>query len=228
MLGVLANVAAVIVGSLIGILCKKGIPEKVSTVIMSGMGLCVAYIGIDGALEGSNTIVLVIAIALGALIGSLVDIDGALKKLGDWLTEKCKTSGGKFSNIGEGFVGSTLLFCVGAMMVVGSLEAGISGDNTTLYTKALIDMISSIVLSVTMGIGVMFSAVAVFILQGGIVLLAGVLQPLLSDVAIAEMTCAGSVIIMGLGFNMLGFTKIKVANLLPAIVIAPILTFLIK
>lgn len=227
MLGVLANVAAVMVGSLIGVLCKKGIPEKVSAVIMSGVGLCVVYIGIDGALEGSNTIVLVIAIALGALIGALLDIDGGLKKLGDWVSEKFKSTGGKFSNVGEGFVSGTLLFCVGAMTVVGSLDAGITGNNETLYIKALLDLISSMVLSVTMGIGVMFSAVAVFVLQGGIVLLAGVLQPLLSEVAIAEMTCAGSVIIMGLGFNMLGFAKIKVADLLPAIVLAPILVQLI-
>ncbi len=227
MLGVLVNVATVIVGSLIGLLCKKGLPEKLSAVIMSGVGLCVLYIGIDGALEGTNTLILVISVALGALIGALLDIDGGLNKLGDWVTNKCKSTGGKFSNVGEGFVSGTLLFCVGAMTVVGSLEAGISGDNTTLFTKALLDLISSMILSVTMGIGVMFSAVAVLILQGGIVLLAGFLQPLLSEVAIAEMTCAGSVVIMGLGFNMLGFSKIKVADLLPAIVIAPILVQLI-
>lgn len=227
MLGVLVNVATVIIGSLIGVLCKKGLPEKLSAVIMSGVGLCVLYIGIDGALEGSNTLVLVIAVALGALIGAALDIDGALKRLGDWVTERCKSTGGKFSNVGEGFVSGTLLFCVGAMTVVGSLEAGISGDNTTLFTKALLDLVSSMILSVTMGIGVMLSAVAVLILQGGIVLLAGLLQPLLTEVAIAEMTCAGSVIIMGLGFNMLGFSKIKVADLLPAIVIAPILAQLI-
>ena len=228
MLGVLVNVATVIVGSIVGVLFKKGIPERVSAVIMSGVGLCVVYIGISGAVQGKNTLILVISMALGALIGGILDIDRALNRLGDWVSDKFKKSGSKFSNVGEGFVSGTLLFCVGAMTVVGSLEAGISGNNTTLFTKALLDLIASMVLSVTMGIGVALAAVAVLILQGGIVLLAGFLQPLLTEVAITEMTCAGSVIIMGLGFNMLGFGKIKVANLLPAIILAPALTFLIK
>ncbi len=226
MLGVLVNVVAVLLGSTIGLLCKKGIPEKVSTVLMSGVGLCVVYIGIDGALQGSNTVVLVLAMALGALVGAVLDIDGGLNRLGDKVTSACQAHGGRFSNVGEGFVSGTLLFCVGAMTVVGSLEAGLTGDNTTLYIKSLLDFISSMVLSVTLGAGVMLSALAVGVLQGGVVLLSGVLQPLLSDMAIAEMTCAGSVIIIGLGCNMLGFGKIKVADLLPAIILAPLFAVL--
>ena len=226
MLGVLVNMVAVVLGSTIGLLCKKGIPQKVSTVLMSGVGLCVVYIGIDGALEGSNTVALVLAMALGAFLGAVLDIDGGLNRLGDKVTSVCRARGGQFSNVGEGFVSGTLLFCVGAMMVVGSLEAGLTGDNTTLYIKSLLDFISSMVLSVTLGAGVMLSALAVGVLQGSVVLLSGVLQPLLSDMAIAEMTCAGSVIIFGLGCNMLGFGKIKVANLLPAIILAPLFAVL--
>ena len=228
MLGVLVNVATVLVGSLLGLLFKKGIPEKVSSVVMSGVGLCVLYIGISGALEGQNTLILVGSVALGALIGSLCHIDDGLNKLGDMVSARGKQKSGKLANLGEGFVSGTLLFCVGAMTVVGSLEAGVSGDNTTLYVKSLLDLVSSMILSVTLGIGVIFAAVSVFVLQGGLVLLSGVLQPLLTDAAITAMTCAGSVLIMGLGLNMLGVTKIKVADLLPAIVIAPILTLLIK
>lgn len=227
MLGVLVNVAAVVIGSLLGLVFKKGIPEKVASVVMSGVGLCVVFIGISGALEGENTLVLVVSVALGALVGSLCRIDDGLTKLGDWVTARARR-GGKLGNVGEAFVSGTLLFCVGAMTVVGSLEAGISGDNTTLYVKSLLDLISSMILSVTMGVGVIFAALAVLVIQGGLVLLSGVLEPVLTQTAINEMTCAGSVIIMGLGFNMLGFSKIKVANLLPAIVFAPLLTLFVK
>lgn len=227
MLGVLVNVAAVVIGSLLGLVFKKGIPEKVASVVMSGVGLCVVFIGISGALEGENTLVLVVSVALGALIGSLCRIDDGLTKLGDWVTARAGR-GGKLGNVGEAFVSGTLLFCVGAMTVVGSLEAGVSGDNTTLYVKSLLDLISSMILSVTMGVGVIFAALAVLVIQGGLVLLSGVLEPVLTQTAINEMTCAGSVIIMGLGFNMLGFSKIKVANLLPAIVFAPLLTLFVK
>jgi len=227
MLGVLVNVVTVIVGSTLGLLLKKGLPEKLKTVVMSGMALCVLYIGISGTLESNNAIIVVISIALGALIGSLIGIDDALNRLGDWVSAKARGKGGKLSNLGEGFVSGTLLFCVGAMTVVGSLEAGITGDNSTLLTKALIDMVAALVLTTTLGGGVMLSAVAVGILQGGIVLLANVIQPLLTTAAIAEMTAAGSILIMGLGINMLGIAKVKVADMLPAIVIAPVLCRLI-
>lgn len=225
MLGVLVNVAAVLVGSAFGLLCKKGIPKQISAVLMSAVGLCVMYIGIDGALQSNNTIALVLALAVGALVGSLLRIDDGLVRLGDIITEKSRAKSGG-SNLGEGFVSGTLLFCVGAMTVVGSLQAGLTGDNTTLLIKSLLDFISSMVLTLSLGAGVMLSAVAVGVLQGGIVLLAGVLQPLLTDTAIAEMTGAGSVIILGLGMNMLGITKIKVADLLPAIVLAPLFALL--
>lgn len=224
MVGVLVNILAVIVGSALGLLLQKGLPEKLKTVMMSGMALCVLYIGISGTLESRNAIIVVISIALGALVGALIGIDSGLNRLGDWVTAKAKGMGGTLSNMGEGFVSGTLLFCVGAMTVVGSLEAGITGDNSTLFTKSLIDMVSALVLTTTLGGGVMLSAVAVGVLQGGIVLLATYIQPFLTAEAVAEMTAAGSILIMGLGINMLGISKIKVADVLPAIVIAPILS----
>ncbi len=228
MLGVLVNVATVIVGSLVGTLCRKGLPQRLTSAIMTGLGLCVLYIGIDGALEGQNALVLVLSVAIGTLIGTLLDIDGKIHWLGDWVAEKSRRGQQKNAGIGEGFVAGTLLFCVGAMTVVGSLDAGITGDNQTLFTKALLDLMSSLVLSATLGIGVIFSAFSVLVLQGGLVLLAQLLQPLLTTYAIAEMTCAGSVIIIGLGMNMLGVTKLKVADLMPAIVLAPLLCLVIK
>ncbi|MBQ6706324.1 MAG: DUF554 domain-containing protein [Clostridia bacterium] len=228
MLGVLVNIATVIVGSLIGTLCRKGLPERLTSAIMTGLGLCVLYIGIDGALEGQNTLVLVLSVAIGVLVGTLLDIDGKIHRLGDWVAEKTRRGEQKNAGIGEGFVAGTLLFCVGAMTVVGSLNAGISGDNQTLITKALLDLMSSIVLSATLGIGVIFSSFSVLIIQGGLVLLAQLLQPFLTTYAINEMTCAGSVIIIGLGMNMLGLSKFKVADLMPAIVLAPLLCLIIK
>ncbi|MBE6631872.1 MAG: DUF554 domain-containing protein [Ruminococcaceae bacterium] len=228
MLGVLVNFAAVAVGSLLGLLFKRGIPERFTTAIMTAMGLCVLYIGIDGTLEGSKTVVLIIAMALGTALGTLLNIDGRLQRLGEFLENKFKRGESK-SNIAEGFVTGSLLFCVGAMAIVGSLESGISGDHSIIYTKSIIDLISACMLTGTLGIGVMFSAVSVFLYQGALVLLAGVLQPYLTDAAlIAEISCAGSLMIMCLGFNMLGIKKIKVADMLPAIIFVPIICFLAR
>ncbi len=227
MIGVLVNMLTVAAGSALGLLLKKGLPEKMKTVIMSGMALCVLYVGISGTLESNNAIIVVVSIALGAFIGALIGIDAALNRLGDWITDKVKSKGGNLSNVGEGFVSGTLLFCVGAMTVVGSLEAGITGDSSTLFTKAMIDMVAALVLTTSLGGGVMLSAIAVGILQGSLVLLATFIEPLLTDAAIAEMTAAGSIMIMGIGVNMLGVAKIKVPDMMPAIIIAPILCRLI-
>ena len=215
MLGVAVNALAIIAGSLMGALFKKGIPERLTKHIMSGIALCVIYIGISGALKGENTLVLVISTALGGIIGELIDIDRHLSNLGERIGRRFKNGGG--ASVGEGFVTGTLVFCVGAMAIVGSLQSGLTGNHETLFTKALLDGISSLVFAATMGFGVALSGVSIFIYQGVIVLLAGLLSPLLSDYIIAEMTCAGSLLIIGLGLNMLGITKIKVANFLPAI-----------
>ena len=215
MLGVAVNALAIIAGSIAGALFKKGIPERLTKHIMSGIALCVIYIGISGALKGENTLVLVVSTALGGIIGELIDIDRHLNNLGERIGRRFKNGGG--TSVGEGFVTGTLVFCVGAMAIVGSLQSGLTGNHETLFTKALLDGISSLVFATTMGFGVALSGVSIFIYQGAIVLLAGLLSPLLSDYIIAEMTCAGSLLIIGLGLNMLGITKIKVANFLPAI-----------
>ena len=222
MLGTTVNAIAVIIGSLIGLFLKKGLPKKLSDAVMTGVGLCVVYLGIDGCLEGQNPLIAVISIAVGAIIGTLLDLDGKLSSLGDLVEKKfSKNSDGNVS-LAQGFVSSSLLFCVGAMAIVGALQSGLTGDNQTLYTKSLLDFISAIVFASSMGVGVMFSAVALFVYQGLIAILAGFLSPLLSDAAIAEMTCSGSILLIGLGLNLLGITKIKVMNYVPAIFI-PIL-----
>lgn len=224
MLGVIVNTVAVLLGGSVGTLCKKGIPEKLSNAVMIGIGLCAVYIGIDGALAGNNTLVLIISMVLGAIVGTLIDIDDKLNRLGKFVEKKFSKS--QSGSVAQGFVTGSLLFCVGSMTVVGSLNAGLLGDNQMLYTKSLLDLISSTMLAATFGFGVILSAVFVFVFQGALVLLAGLLQNLLSDAAIAEMTCAGSVIIIALGLNLIGLSKFKVANYMPAIIFAPILSFL--
>ena len=222
MLGVFVNVITVIVGSLMGLLFKKGIPEKVSSAAMIGLGACTLYIGISGSLCGENPLILIGAVVLGAITGTLLNIDGAINRLAEKVEDKFK-KGGKKATIAEGLVSSTLLFCVGSMTVTGSIQAGLTGDNTVLITKATLDLVSSMMLASSLGVGVLLSAVSVFVIQGGLVLLAGVIAPFMNAGAINEMTCAGSLLIVMIGTNLMGITKIKVADYLPAIVLAPII-----
>ena len=220
MLGVLVNALAIFAGGFIGLLAKKGIPEKITNAIMTAIALCVIYIGVSGSLKGQNTLTAIISIAIGAIIGELLDLDRRMRTLGDWVQEKTArlihTREGAPS-VADGFVTASLLFCVGAMAVVGSLENGLTGNYDTLKAKSVIDGIAAIVFASSLGVGVAFSAAAIFLYQGAISLAAGLLSPLLSDTVIAEMTCVGSLLIVALGLNMLNVTKIKVMNLVPAI-----------
>ena len=226
MLGVLINVITVIIGSSVGLLFKKGIPEKVSHAAMVGLGACTVYIGITGSLSGENVLILIAAVVLGAIIGTLLNIDGGINMLAEKVETKFKKGGSNVS-IAEGIISATLLFCVGSMTVTGSIQAGLTGDNSVLITKAMLDLVSSMMLASSLGIGVLLSAVAVFVIQGGLVLLAGMLAPGMSVGAINEMTCAGSILIIMIGTNLMGITKIKVADYLPAILFAPVIYNLI-
>lgn len=221
MLGVIVNVITVILGSSIGLLFKKGIPERVSKAAMIGLGACTLYIGMAGSLSGENALVLIAAIVLGAIVGTLLNIDGTINRLAQKVEAKLKKEGADTS-VAEGIITATLLFCVGSMTVTGSFQAGLIGDNSVLITKAMLDLVSSMMLASSLGIGVLLSSVAVFVIQGGLVLLAGLISPFMSTGAINEMTCAGSILIIMIGTNLMGITKIKVADFLPAILFAPI------
>lgn len=223
MLGVIVNVIVIILGSGIGMVLKKGIPERISETMMKGLGLCTLYIGWSGALKGSNTLVLIISMAIGIVIGEGFDLDKRLNNFAEKLEKKFSKQDGSIS-IAEGFIAASLLFCVGAMTVVGSLQAGLSGNYEMLFTKSVLDFISSMIFASTLGIGVMLSAVFVLIFQGGIVLLAQVVAPFLTDGVVAEMTCVGSVLIFALGLNIIGITKLKVLNFLPAMFLPILLT----
>lgn len=218
LLGTIVNTVAVLIGGSIGLLLKKGFPERIADTLMKGVGLCVLYIGIDGCLSGNHPLTTIISAAVGALLGEILDLDGKVSRLGNWLEQKVnKGTQQEGNNLAKGFVSASLLFCVGAMTIVGSLNSGLLGDHHMLYTKSLLDFISSIIFAASFGVGVLFSAIFVFVYQGAIALLAGVIAPLLTDVVIAEMTCIGSVLIMGIGLNMLGITKLKMMNYVPAI-----------
>lgn len=227
MLGVIINTLTVILGSTVGLLMKKGIPEKISKAAMTAIGLCTLYIGVDGALQGENTIVLILSLVFGVIAGTALDIDGKIGRLGEFIEKKTSSPSEK-GTVAQSFITASLLFCIGAMTIVGSLNAGLSGDNELLITKSILDLISSCMLASTLGFGVMFAAVFVLIYQGGLVLLASLLQSILTDTAlVSEITCAGSVMIIGLGLNILGITKIKVADFLPALLFVPLFYYLI-
>lgn len=222
MLGVIVNVITVVIGSCIGLLLKKGIPERVSDTAMVGLGACTLYIGISGSLVGENVLVLIASVVLGAVTGTLLNIDGAINKMAAAVENKLVKDGKKVS-IAEGLISATLLFCVGSMTVTGSIQAGLTGDDSVLITKATLDLVSSMMLASSLGVGVLLAAVSVFVIQGGLVLLAGLIAPFMSAGAINEMTCAGSLLIVMIGTNLMGITKIKVADFLPAILFAPII-----
>lgn len=216
--GASVNVLLVLLGSAVGLLFKKGISERVKTALINGMALCVLYIGVTGLFEdGTSIIVIIISFALGAVIGELIDLDRHINRLGEKL--EAVFSKGSDSKIAEGFVTSALLFCVGAMTVVGSVESGISGDNSTLYSKSVIDCITAAALASSLGAGVILSAVLVLVIEGGLTLLAALVSPWLTEAGIANMSAAGSLLIIALALNMLKITKIKVMNYLPAMLL---------
>ena len=225
MLGVIVNTITVLLGSTVGLFCKRAIPEKITKAIMLAIGLCTIYIGVSGTLDGENTLVLILSMVFGSAAGTAMDLDRRITQLGELLDRRFQRADGSVS-LTEGFVTGSLLFCVGAMTIVGSLNAGLRGDNEMLFTKSLLDLISSCMLSVSLGIGVLFSAVFVFVFQGALVLLAQFLAPVLSAAGIAEITCAGSLMILALGLNLIGLTKFKVVNFLPALIFAPLFSWL--
>ena len=214
--GTIVNSAAIVAGSIAGLLLGKFIPERFSDAMEKGAALCVIYIGVDGMLAGENTLVAILSIAIGAILGELLQLDEHMHQLGDWVERKFGGKGSKTS-LSEGFVTASLLFCVGAMAIMGALDSGLTGDHSTLYAKATIDGVTSIVYGSTMGVGVALSGIAVFLYQGLITLCASFIAPFLSDPVIAEMKCVGSLLIVGLSFNVLGITRIKVMNYVPAV-----------
>lgn len=236
-LGTIINCAAVLVGSLIGILIKGGLPKRFEETIFSSVGLAVMFIGLGGALSGLMTISeaalgtqytmgMLLSLVFGSIVGEALDIETRLDHLGEWIKGKMpkKLAGKTFV---DGFVTASMLFCVGAMAVVGSLEDGLNGDYSILAAKSVLDGISSLLFAASLGFGVAMSILPLALYQGGITLLAQFVKPYMTDALITQMSCVGSVLIFAIGINMIFGKKIKVGNLLPAILF-PIIFTLIK
>lgn len=214
MFGTIVNCIAIISGALLGILIKRGIKESYKNTILDGIGLCVILIGIMGGIETNNIILAIGSIVAGSIIGEVIDIDMKL----DNMSIKMERRFGKGdSNFSKGFVTGSLVYCIGAMAIVGSLEAGLSNSYETLFAKSILDGITAIIFASTLGIGVAFSAIPVLIYQGTITLLSSSVKDLLTPEVINEMSAVGGILIVAIGINILGLKKVKVANMLPAI-----------
>ena len=220
MIGTLVNAGAVLIGGGIGLLFRGRIPKKISEGIVQALGLCVCVIGVSGAMKG-DFLLLVTSLALGTLTGILLRIDDGLNRLGGFMQKKLSRPDGEgTSTFAEGFVAASLLFCVGAMSVIGSIESGLGQGRGIIFTKSILDGVSAMVFASTLGWGVLFSVLVILVYQGGIELFAGVLQPVLTEGLITQISAAGSVMILGLGLNMVSSTKIKAANMLPGLLFA--------
>ncbi len=241
MLGTIVNAAAIIIGGLLGMILQKGLPEKMADTLMKGLGLCTLFLGISGSLKGENSLILILSIVAGTIIGELLDLDARMNALGGWVEKTFRGKGSQKAaalsgdcdrdaeanaptgaqkpkvSVAQGFVTASLLFCVGAMAIVGSLQSGLQGNHEMLFNKSILDFTAAIIFGSSLGIGVVLSAGLLFLYQGSITLLAQWIAPFLTEQVINEMTCVGSVIIIGLALNMLGITRLRVMNYVPAI-----------
>ncbi len=221
MLGTLVNALAIIGGSLAGVLFSKGIPENYKEIVLNGVALSVILIGLKSAFVSENLLIVIISIVLGSILGELLKIEEKLEYLGAFLEKKAasRSPNGDSGTFAKGFVTASLVFCVGSMAIVGALESGLTGNHQTLYAKAVLDGITSIIFASTMGLGVMFSSIAVLLYQGTITLSAAFMKTYLVAETVQHMTSVGGLLIVAIGLNMLGLTKIRVGNMIPAIFI---------
>ncbi|MEI8216666.1 MAG: DUF554 domain-containing protein [Eubacteriales bacterium] len=216
MLGPIVNAITIIICALVGTFLIKNIPERFDEIIRKGIGICLLYMGIKGAMENQRVMLLILSIVIGSIIGEMIDFDKGMNKIGEWAESKIGLSQGKFS---KGFVMASLLFCTGSMAIVGSLNSGLSGNYEMLFAKSILDGVISIVFGSTLGIGVAFSAVPVFLYEGIMTLGASFVKDWLTPEIIREMSAVGSLLICALGLNFLEIRQIKVANMIPAIFI---------
>ncbi|MHC0039367.1 DUF554 domain-containing protein [Pseudoneobacillus sp. C159] len=228
LLGTLVNGLLIVIGTLLGKVFHR-IPEGMKSTVLQAIGLAVMVLGLQMGFKSGNFLIVIISLALGAVLGEYFALDDKLQKLGNWLEKKMGSKGK--GSISEGFVTATLIFVIGAMSIIGALDSGIRGDHDVLYTKAIIDGFTSIILTTTLGIGVIFSAIPVVLYQGAIALFATqidqIVPELLMEQFIKEMTATGGIMIFAIGLNLTGILKVRVANLLPGIlVVGVIVTFM--
>jgi len=221
LLGTLVNVVAIVIGTLIGFMLKRRLPERINSIAMQGLGLVTALIGIKMMITTQSPLIVLVSIVIGGVLGELLRIEDRLDRLGARVEARFSKERGTFA---KAFVTSTLLYCVGPMAIVGALQDGLRGDYSILLTKSGLDGIASVAFASTLGIGVLFSTLPVAAYQGGITIGASLLEPYLTSSMINEMTATGGLLILGIALNILQVTRIRVGNLLPAILFAAILS----
>lgn len=226
-MGAIVNAICIVVGAGLGLVIQKGLSQRFHDILMKGMSLCIVVIGIQGAIEASNTMLLILALLFGALLGEALNIEKTMEDL-SYKLEKTLVKNLKESQFAQGFLSAIMIFCVGAMAIVGSLQSGLLGDHSMLYSKGIIDGIIAVLLASTNGVGVLFSAIAVLLYEGTMTLLAGGLGTYLSEDVISAMSSTGSVLLIALGFNMLDITKFKVMNFIPAVFLPILLLPILK
>ena len=224
MLGNVVNALAIILGGLIGLLIRGAIADRYKTGVMHAIGLAVIMIGLRAALSSDAIVITIISMAAGTLVGEWLAIEKRLEQLGGWAQQRLAGAGDGFA---RGFVTASLLYCVGSMAVVGALESGLKGDHQTLMAKSMLDGITSVVLSSTFGMGVMFAALPVFLYQGAITLSAGWVKPYLSADLVNQVTGVGGLLILAIGINILELRRLRVGNMLPAIFM-PLVIFWVR
>ncbi len=225
LLGTIANAGAIIIGGIAGSFFRKGISERFSNIIMTVLGLFTLVLGMMFAVDSQNALVVVFSLVIGSVIGEWIDIEKRMNDLGDYVQDKLNSGEGSFS---KGFVTASLLFCVGTMSIMGSLQSGLMNDHKILLMKSILDGTISVVFASTLGIGVVLSSLPVLVYQGSIALLASSVAPYLSEAVITEMTAVGGVLLVGMGINLLEIRKLKVGNMLPAIFLPIILMLFMK
>lgn len=220
MIATLVNAVVVVLCALLGNFLQRGFPEKLRTLMMQILGLCVIVVGLRMVLDVSNDMIIVLSVAIGTVIGHFCHLDRHLDNLGIRVKTLAKVDDARFV---DGFVSASLLFCVGAMAIVGSFEAGLNGNYSIIFTKAVLDGIMAIVLGSTLGIGVAFSAVVIVVYQGALTLLAGLLSPVLTDLVVSYMSAAGGIMIMAIGVTTAGIKDINTVNTLPGLIVAAVI-----
>jgi len=222
MKGTIVNVIAIFLGCSVGFILKSKFPEKIGKIIMQSLGLASLLIGAQMALKTNNILLVIFSLVIGGVIGEIIGIEEGLEIFGERVKLKLKSNDSSERFV-EGFVTASLLYCVGSMAIMGALKEGLSGNPDILYTKSLMDGVTSLAFTAAMGIGVLFSVIPVFLYQGGITLLARLIKDFLSPEIINEMTAVGGILILGIGFGLLEIRKIKIGNLLPAILVVALL-----
>lgn len=219
--GAVTNALAILVGGAVGLLLHGRLPEKIRQIVFQGLGLCVVIIGVQMALQGKNSLMIILSILVGGIIGELCTLEERFASLGNQLKKLVRSSNTRFV---DGLINASLMYCIGAMAILGSFDEGIRGDPSVLFTKSLLDGFASIAFASTYGAGVLFSALPVLLYQGALTLFAGAFQNIFSDYLIAQLTGTGGTLIVGIGINLLGLATIRLSSLLPSLLVIIALT----